>query len=101
MPMNPMTSSHSSTPPAEVELIECRAPVRSACWREWPKATWTAIQPMTTYMTPRAASPARASHRIASLSAARLPAYRVPLLLRRRAVRVTMVVLLSDGAQRP
>src|SRR5580704_12165944 len=83
MPMNPMTSSHSSAPPTGVELMECSAPVRSACCRERPKATWTAIQPMMTYVTP---------------FAARLPVDRAPRLLWRRAVRVTKVVLLSYGA---
>jgi hypothetical protein len=56
---------------------------------------------MMTYMTPRAASPARASHRIASLFAARLPVYRALRLLWRRAVRVTKVVLHSYGALWP
>ena len=88
MPANPMTSSHSKTPPTGVELMECSAPVRSACWPEWPKAISTAIQPMITYMTPRAASPARARNRMAGLFAARRPACRVLRLPLRRAVLV-------------
>jgi hypothetical protein len=98
MPANPMTSSHSKTPPTGVELMECSAPVRSACWREWPKAIWTAIQPMITYMTPRAASPARASNRVAPLFAARRPAYRALRLPLPRAVRVTKMCSSSSAS---
>ena len=50
-----------------------------------------AIQPMMTYMTPRAANPARASHRMLLLLAARRPVDLVDLAVRpalRRAVQV-------------
>ena len=74
MPKNPTTSTQSANAPNGVELIVCTAPFLSACWPEWPNAIWRAIQPMTAYMMPRATNPARASHFIAGLFAACLPA---------------------------
>ncbi|HEX9527485.1 MAG TPA: ATP-binding cassette domain-containing protein [Streptosporangiaceae bacterium] len=39
MPTKPVTSSQSRTPPTGVAPTVCNAPVRSACCREWSKAT--------------------------------------------------------------
>src|SRR5450755_3494659 len=87
-----MTSSHSATSPNRLPPRTCSAPVRSACWLEWPKAIWTAIQPMIMYITPRAVRPARARNRMTGLFAARRPEF-LTVRACRPAAEVTTVYL--------
>src|SRR6201996_2699592 len=93
IPAKPITSSHSAISPAGFRPSRRRAPVWAAWWPASPNATWIAIQPMITYITPRAASPARPRTSSVRLLAAWRPAGPALFLSRRPWRRVTEVIV--------